>query len=132
MRPYRHMRGTFSRREKPPAETGTSANATASINLKKPRDLMYVAAWDAEGFMVLPHGFSIGCLQQAVHLAIGIVEQLDLTNAELVGLFVFRVLRDLLDGLTWELEVIVEIHELGHRSSPYGQGGHRRGRLDHR
>jgi pimeloyl-ACP methyl ester carboxylesterase len=76
---------------------------------------MHLATWDTQGLMVLPHGLGIWRFQQAVHLAVRIVEQLNLANAEFVGLLILCFLCDLLDRLIWELQVVVEIHELRHR-----------------
>ncbi len=58
---------------------------------------MYVTTGDSEGFMMLPHGFRVRCFEEAVDLTTRIVKELDLTNAELVGLLVLCVLCDLLD-----------------------------------
>jgi hypothetical protein len=44
----------------------------------------------------------------------GVVEQLDLTDAELVNFAVFSFLRDFLNCLLGQLEVIVKVHELWH------------------
>jgi len=76
---------------------------------------MYLATWDSNGLMVLPHCFSVRCLKQAVHLAVRIVKKLYLANTKLVRLLLLRILRDLLDRLIRELQIIVKIHELGHR-----------------
>jgi len=56
--------------------------------------------------------------EQAVHLAVGIVEQLDLPNAKLVRHSVARSLRYLVDGLLRKLKVIVVIHEPWHVDPP--------------
>jgi hypothetical protein len=46
------------------------------------------------------------------------MEQLDLTDAELVNFTVFSFLRDLLNCFFGQLEVIVKVHELWHALSP--------------
>src|SRR5580658_9470853 len=76
---------------------------------------MHVAARDSQSGVVTADGIRIGRLEQAVDLPFGVVEQLDLSDTELVGLGVLGVLGDLLDGGVGQLEVVVEIHELGHR-----------------
>src|SRR5205823_11692249 len=58
-------------------------------------------------------------VEQAVHLAVGVVVQLDLADAELVRPLVAAVVGDLRDGFGRQLEVGVEIHEPWHVSSPF-------------
>src|SRR6266568_6446323 len=58
-------------------------------------------------------------VEQAVHLAVGVVVQLDLAHAELVRPLVAGVVGDLRDGFGRQLEIGVEIHEPGHVSSPF-------------
>src|SRR5271169_2243782 len=77
-------------------------------------DLVHVCARDAERGVVLADGVLVGPVQQAVHLAVGVVVQLDLAHAELVGGAVTGVLADLRDGLGGQLEILVEIHESWH------------------
>jgi hypothetical protein len=40
--------------------------------------------------VAVPDGVGIGCLKQAVHLAFGVVEQLQLPHTELVGFGILR------------------------------------------
>ena len=68
--------------------------------------------------MVAADGFGVGRLEQAVHVTGGVVEQFDLTDAELINFAVFSFLRDLLNCLFGQLEVIVKVHELWHWLSP--------------
>jgi hypothetical protein len=82
--------------------------------LLKPTYLVYVAAGDPERFMMVANGLGVGSLEEAVDVAIGIVIQLNLTYAELVSFSVPGVRRDLVDSLCRELQVVVEVHELGH------------------
>src|SRR5271169_5435036 len=77
-------------------------------------DLVHVCARDAERGVVLADGVLVGPVKQAVHLAVGVVVQLDLAHAELVGLAVAGVLGDLRDSLGWQFQVVVEVHELRH------------------
>jgi hypothetical protein len=44
-----------------------------------------VAARDVERRVVIPDRFLVRAVEQAVHLAVGVVVQLDLADAELVG-----------------------------------------------
>src|SRR5215469_1828662 len=53
-------------------------------------------------------------LQKAVDLAIGVVVQLDLPHAELVGSALACPLGYLLDGIRRKHQIIVEIHESRH------------------
>jgi hypothetical protein len=75
---------------------------------------VYVTTGDPESLVVVPDGLGIRRLEQAVHLAVRIVEQLDLANAEFVELLFLRILSDLLDRLIRKLQIVVKIHELGH------------------
>jgi hypothetical protein len=75
---------------------------------------MHVPARDAEGGVVAADGFGVGRLEQAVHVTAGVVEQLDLTDAELVNFSVFSFLCDLVNCLFGQIEVIVKVHELWH------------------
>jgi hypothetical protein len=63
---------------------------------------------------MLADRFLIGTLEEAVNLAVRIVVQLQLADAELVGGAISRPLRYLLDGYPWTLQVIVIVHEFGH------------------
>src|SRR5579872_6053867 len=58
-------------------------------------DLVHVRAGDAERGVVLADGVLVGPVQQAVHLAVGVVVQLDLAHAELISGAVAGVLGDL-------------------------------------
>src|SRR5215470_2564627 len=71
-------------------------------------------AVDAERGVVLADRVFVGPVEQAVHLAVGVVVQLDLPDAELVRPLVAGVVGDLRDRLWRQLEVCVEIHEPGH------------------
>jgi len=75
---------------------------------------VHVAAGNAEGGVVLADGVLVRPFQQAVHLAFGVVVQLDLADAELVDPAVAGVGGDLRDGLGGQLEVLVKVHELWH------------------
>jgi hypothetical protein len=75
---------------------------------------VHLAAGNTKCFVMFPYGLRIGCLQQAVHLAVGIVKELNLPDAEFVGVLLLRILRDLLDRLIWKFQVVVEVHELRH------------------
>lgn len=79
---------------------------------------MHIPARDAEGGVVAADGIGVGRLEQAVHVTGGVMEQLDLTDAELVNFTVFSFLRDLLNCFFGQLEVIVKVHELWHALSP--------------
>src|SRR5439155_23650786 len=72
----------------------------------------------AERGVVLADRVLVRPVEQAVHLTVGVVVQLNLANAELVRPLVAGVVGDLRDGLGRQLEVGVEIHEPGHVRSP--------------
>src|SRR6266568_3369597 len=72
------------------------------------------AAVHAERGVMLADRIFVGPVEQAVHLAFGVVEQLNLPDAELVRPLVAGVVGDLRDRLGGQLEVLVEIHEPGH------------------
>src|ERR1700722_15964027 len=80
-------------------------------------DLRHLATGEPQGLVVLADGLLVGPFQKAVHLALGIVVELDLPYAELVGLHVPGVLSNLRDGLVWQPQVLVDIHEPWHVSS---------------
>jgi hypothetical protein len=65
----------------------------------------------ADGVLVRPFG-------QAVHLAAGVVVQLDLANAELVGPGLAGILGDLCDDPGGQLQVLVKVHEQCHLMFP--------------
>ena len=50
---------------------------------------MYLAALDSERFVMVSDSVGFGAGEQAVHLPIGVVEQLDLCHAKFVALPVF-------------------------------------------
>lgn len=79
---------------------------------------MHIPARDAQGSVVAADGFGVGRLKQAVHVTAGVVEQLDLADTELVNFAVLRFLRDLLNCLFGQFEVVVKVHELWHSLSP--------------
>ena len=64
--------------------------------------------------MVAADGFLVGAVEQAVDLAFGAVVELKLLDAELVGPGVSGVVGDLGDRLWRQLQVLMEVHELGH------------------
>jgi hypothetical protein len=81
---------------------------------------MYLATRNTQRGVVAADGLGVRRLEQAVDLAVGIVEKLNLTNAELVGLLVLGLLSYLLNGLVRQLQIFVVIHKLGHGSSSFG------------
>lgn len=81
-------------------------------------DLVHLAAIDSQGGVVVANSLGVGGLEQAVDLAVAVVEQLGLSYAELVALLGLGLLRDLRDRIRGQVELIVEIHEHGHRPEP--------------
>jgi len=81
---------------------------------------MHLATRNTQRGVVTADGLGVGRLQQAVDLPVGIVEELNLTNAKLVGLLILGLLGYLLNGLVRQLQIFMEIHKLGHGSSSFG------------
>jgi hypothetical protein len=73
-----------------------------------------VAARHIQRGVVLADGLFVRPVEQAVHLAPGVVVQLDLAHAELIGPAVAGVIGDLRDGLGGQLQILVEVHESCH------------------
>ena len=65
---------------------------------------MHLAAHDAEDLMVLTDGFGIRCLEEAIHLSLGVVKELNLANTELVDLLALGVFGYLLDCLPGQFQ----------------------------
>jgi hypothetical protein len=80
-----------------------------------PGDLVDLAAIHAECGMVIAHGLGIRRIQEAVHLAIRVMEQLDLPDAELIGCAVMSTLGNAVDCFLRQFQVRVKVHELRHR-----------------
>jgi hypothetical protein len=80
---------------------------------------MYLAAGNTERGVVATNSFGVGGFEQAEDFAVRIVEQLNLTDAEFVGLVVLRLLRYLLNGIVRQLQIFVVIHELWHVTSSF-------------
>src|SRR5690242_10962079 len=76
--------------------------------------LVHVTAGNPERGVMLADRVLVRPVQQAVHVAVGVVVELDLAHAELVGLRVAGVLGDLLDRLRGQLQVLVKVHVPGH------------------
>jgi hypothetical protein len=70
----------------------------------------------ADGVLVRP-------FQQAVHLPVGVVVQLDLADAELVGLAITRIGGDLLDRLGRQLQVLVRATSVVRCRRRFGSAG---------
>jgi hypothetical protein len=81
-------------------------------------DLVHFAARHAESLVMFADRVLVRTFEQAVDLAVGIVVQLDLPHAELVGRAFPCSLRDLLNSFSRKFEVIVEIHESRHAVPP--------------
>ena len=74
---------------------------------------MNVPARDTKRGVVLADGVLVGPVQQAVHMALGVVVQLDLPHAELVGGAISGIFRDLRDGLGTQLQILVKCMNRG-------------------
>jgi hypothetical protein len=77
-----------------------------------------VTAGDAERRVMVADRLLARALQEAVNLAVGVVIELDLPHAELVGSPVPRSLGYLVDGFLRQLQILVKIHEPGHVIPP--------------
>ena len=60
---------------------------------------------------MLADGLLVGPLEKAVDLPVGVVEELHLPHPELVGGALPGALRDLVDRLPRQLQVVVKVHE---------------------
>jgi hypothetical protein len=76
------------------------------------RHLVDVAAGHAKGVVMLAGCVLVWALKRAVHLAVGVVEKLDLPYSVLVRDMLLCAAGYLLDSLLRELQVFVKIHEL--------------------
>ena len=70
----------------------------AESSLHQPRDLVHIPTRNVQSGVVTPDSIGIGRLEKAVHRSLGVVEQLDLPDLELVFLGVLGDLGDLLNG----------------------------------
>ena len=66
---------------------------------------MHFAAVHAEGSVVIAHGLLTWRVQEAVHLPVGVMEQLHLPDAELIGLAGMRTCRDAVNGVLRQFQV---------------------------
>jgi hypothetical protein len=73
-----------------------------------------VTARNVESGVVVPDSLFVRTLEQAVDLAIAVVKQLDLANAERVDITVASTFTDSIDRFLGQLQVVVKIHELWH------------------
>ena len=87
--------------------------------LQEAGDLVDVSTGHADSGVVAADSFGVRCFKQAVHVPSGIVKQFDLTDAELVDFAIFGLLRDLRDCFVRQHEILVKVHELWHRRSPW-------------
>src|SRR6185437_14937097 len=82
-----------------------------------------LATRHVEGGVVLADRLLVRAVEQAVHLAVCVVVQLELRDAELVGFLLTRPPRELSDCLFRELQVVVVVHETRHCVPLYECGG---------
>jgi hypothetical protein len=119
--------GPRSPRPGPPAARTTSSNSASCVSSTWPGRMttrsgrsgkavhpMDVAAGHPQRGVVLADGLLIRPVEEAVHLAPGVVVQLDLAHAELIGCAVAGVIGDLCDGLGGQLQILVKVHEPRH------------------
>jgi hypothetical protein len=79
--------------------------------------LMDVAAWHAKSVVMLADRVLVWRLKEAVHIAVGVVVELDLPHPVLVRDALLCGDGYLLESLPRELKVFVKVHEPGHCSS---------------
>src|SRR3984885_5924549 len=79
---------------------------------------MHVAAGNIEGLMMVADGLLVRSFQEAIDLAVGVVVELNLPHAELVGGAVPRSLGYLVDGILRQLQILMEVHEPWHVCPP--------------
>jgi hypothetical protein len=78
-----------------------------------------ISTRNSECGVVAAHSVGIRSFQEAIDMTVGIVEQLHLADPELVHLALLGLLRDLEDCIFRQLQVLVEVHELGHLGHPF-------------
>jgi hypothetical protein len=76
--------------------------------------LVDVAAWYAKSLVMLADCVLVWALEEAVHVAVGVVVELDLPDPVLVRDALLCADGYLLESLLRELKVFVKVHELGH------------------
>ena len=89
----------------------SESRAEPDVGLQETVYLVHFAALNSERLVVVPDGLGVGRVEQAVHLPIVIVEQLDLCHAEFVALPIFCILSELIDRNSWQLQLGMKIHE---------------------
>jgi hypothetical protein len=72
------------------------------------------SAVDAQGSVVIALGLRVGCVQEAVHGAVGVVVELNLPNPELVGSAHMGTRSDVVDRFLGQRQLRVKVHELRH------------------
>src|SRR5215469_1048191 len=118
-RPFRRAAVRAAIRDELVPEGGAdSAIAVPGARSEQAVHPVHVSARHTEGRMMLADRLLVGTVKQAVNLAVLVVVQLKLRHAELVGFGIPRSLRDLLNSLRRKLQIVVEVHELGHDSPP--------------
>src|SRR5258708_992603 len=80
--------------------------------------LVHLAAWHAQCLVMVADRLLVRSFQEAVDLAVGVVVQVKLPYAELVSSTSPGAFGYLPDSLRRELQVVMEIHELGHEIPP--------------
>jgi len=66
----------------------------------------------------MAYGLSARSFKEAKDFSIRVMKQFELADPELVGFVAPRLARDLLNGVLWQLEIVVKVHELWHRCPP--------------
>jgi hypothetical protein len=74
---------------------------------------VHIATGQPERGVVLPDGLLVRPFEQAVNLAVGVVVQLDLMHAEIVGPLMAGIVGDLRDGLGGQLQIAARITPSG-------------------
>src|ERR1700722_11910301 len=92
-----------------PASSKPSANPS-----EQAVHLVHITARDVQRRVVPADGLFVRAFEQAVDLAVGVVEKLDLPHAELIADAVPGALCDLLDRFGGQFQVIVVVHEPRH------------------
>jgi len=126
--PSGHVAGPVAAAVPPPGARpalcpDTPARGVVRAGSEDAVDLVDLAARDTDRLVVPADGVLVRALQEAINLAVRVVVELDLPDAELVGGARPCPLRDLVDVFRRKLQVIVEIHEPRHVIVPSRVGG---------
>src|ERR1039457_4169883 len=119
----RRSRPTWSRRMRTAASI-TENRSWSDAGSEQAVYTLHVAAGDVQRLVMLADRLLIRAFQEAIDLAVGVLQKLNLPLTELVRSAVPRSLGYLVDGFLRQLQVLVEIHESRHVVLPRHESSH--------